>query len=72
MLDEGRWEEVPLLLLRKVVPQRPPLLVQVAAMMLDYYDKLYVNWARQSECLKRIDVDCHGLSAPTKALRPMF
>lgn len=40
---------------------------EVAAMMLDYYDKLYVNWARQSECLKRIDVDCPSVDAAANA-----
>jgi len=40
---------------------------EVAAMMLDYYDKLYANWARQSECLKRIDVDCPSADAAANA-----
>ena len=30
-------------------------------MMLDYYDKLYDIWARESECLARVDVDCRYL-----------
>ena len=47
---------LPLLLLCLAV-----LTWKVAARMLDYYDKLYETWAKQSECLERIDVDCQNL-----------
>ncbi|CAE7237801.1 selU [Symbiodinium natans] len=40
---------------------------EVAAMMLDYYDKLYDIWARESECLARVDVDCPTADASANA-----
>ena len=35
--------------------------LQVASMMLDYYDTLYKKWASQSRSSKRIEVDCPWL-----------
>jgi len=44
---------------------------EVAAMMLDYYDKLYEKWAAESCCSKRIDVECPSIDAIDNAQRTL-
>ena len=44
-------------------------LAEVAAMMLDYYDKLYEKWAAESRCRQRLHVDCPSIDAIDNARR---